>query len=48
MPTSKADLAKVQAAYDAWTAESGLSQGAVSVVLACSTGEVYAHYDDSM
>lgn len=41
-PTGKADLARTQAAFDTWTAESGLSQGAVSIVLACSTGEVYS------
>jgi len=41
-PTGKGDLARTQHAFNAWTAESGLSQGAVSVVLACSIGEVYA------
>ena len=40
-PTSKKALAAAQEALNAWTAESGLSQGAVSVVLARSTGDIY-------
>ncbi len=40
-PTGKRDLARTQEAFNAWSTESGLTQGAVSVVLACSTGEIY-------
>jgi len=28
-------------AFDAWTSASGLTQGAVSIVLACGVGEIY-------
>lgn len=40
-PTGKRALAKVQAAINAWQAETGLSQGAISMILARSTGDVY-------
>jgi 3-methyladenine DNA glycosylase Tag len=42
-PTTKAAAAATQAAFNAWTAESGLSQAAVSIVLACATGDVYGN-----
>lgn len=35
-PTSQRDLAKVQAAFDRWRAESGRPMGAISRTLACS------------
>jgi len=35
-PTSQRDLAKVQAAFNAWHADSGLPLGAISRTLACS------------
>lgn len=35
-PTSKADLAAVQAAFDAWRAESGRDLAAISLTLACT------------
>ena len=38
---SKAARMAVQEAMNRWAAESGLSMGAISVTLACSTGEVY-------
>lgn len=40
-PTTKATLAATAAAFKAWKAETGLSLGALSMVLACSTGEIY-------
>jgi len=40
-PTGKRDLAAAQAAFNEWSAESGLPLAHVSVVLACSAGEVY-------
>lgn len=41
-PSTKAELAAVQAAFNAWRAESGLTNGAISLTLACSTGAIYA------
>ncbi len=41
-PTGKGHQRLAQAAIVGWSQESGLSLGAVSVVLACSTGEVYS------
>jgi 3-methyladenine DNA glycosylase Tag len=35
-PTSQRDLARVQAAFDQWRAESGRPLGAISRTLACS------------
>ncbi len=40
-PTGKRAQAKAQEALNAWANESGLSLGAVSTVLAKSTGEIY-------
>lgn len=40
-PTSKKGLRAVQEAFNTWSGESGLPQGHVSIVLACSTGQVY-------
>lgn len=40
-PTGKKALREAGAQIHAWAEEAGISQGAVSVVLACSTGEVY-------
>ena len=37
-PTSKAAMAKVQAAFDEWSAQSGKSQSEISRILALSTG----------
>lgn len=45
-PTSRKDLAATQQAFSTWKAESGLTLGALSVVLACSTGVIYAPRDD--
>jgi 3-methyladenine DNA glycosylase Tag len=42
-PTGKKHQQMVQEAMLSWADESGLSLGAVSVVLACSTGEIYRH-----
>ncbi len=39
-PTGKKDLAATQAAFNAWQAETGLSQGALSVVAARSVGAI--------
>jgi hypothetical protein len=38
-PTSKRDLARIQAAFDAWRAETGLSNRQISRTLALSAGE---------
>lgn len=45
-PSTKAELAAVQAAFSAWRAESGLSNAAISVTLGCSTGPVYERAGD--
>jgi 3-methyladenine DNA glycosylase Tag len=41
-PTGKKARQQAQATINTWSRESGLSLGAVSVVLACSAGEVYS------
>jgi hypothetical protein len=38
-PTSKRDLARIQAAFDAWRAETGLSNRQISRTLSLSAGE---------
>ena len=40
-PSTKREHADVQAAFNTWSAATGLSRGALSVVLACSTGAIY-------
>jgi 3-methyladenine DNA glycosylase Tag len=40
-PTSKKDLAKIQAQFNAWRAESGLSAMQISRICAMSIGEQY-------
>jgi len=40
-PTGKRALREVQEAFNAWSEQSGLPKAAVSMVLACSVGEVY-------
>lgn len=40
-PTGKRDLAATQVAFNRWRDESGLPLSQISVVLACSAGEVY-------
>lgn len=43
-PTAKRDLAAVQAAFNAWSAESGRDLTAISRTLAMSTGPIYADH----
>ncbi len=43
-PNGKRATATAQAAFNAWAAESGLPLSQISVVLACSAGEVHAPY----
>ncbi|MCP4869631.1 MAG: DNA-3-methyladenine glycosylase I [Proteobacteria bacterium] len=40
-PTGKRDLAATQEAFNQWAEESGMPMSHISVVLACSAGEVY-------
>jgi len=41
-PTAKRDLAAVQKAFNAWSAESGRDLTSISRTLAMSTGEIWA------
>lgn len=43
---SKGDLAKVQAQFNAWVAETGLPYGHLSKICALSVGENYRHHPD--
>ena len=40
-PADRGALREVQEAFNAWSTQSGLPKTAVSMVLACSVGEVY-------
>ena len=43
-PTSKRDLAAVQAAFNAWSSQSGRDLAAISRTLALSTGDIYGQH----